>query len=111
MAKKMGFSVVGLPHYTIWHLYEPSLDDLRHMEEMDQERKAREALERVEAERTKEQFKDPRAQWEKDGAAVHNLMQKDQGTPRDNAGGQQGANGGNQASPSPTPQAARGAKQ
>lgn len=32
MAKRMGYSVVGLPHYTIWHLYEPSLDDIRHME-------------------------------------------------------------------------------
>jgi len=28
----MGFSVVGLPHYTIWHLYEPSVDDIKHME-------------------------------------------------------------------------------
>lgn len=25
-------SVVGLPHYTIWHLYEPSVDDIKHME-------------------------------------------------------------------------------
>lgn len=32
MAKRMGYSVVGLPHYTIWHLYEPSVDDIRHME-------------------------------------------------------------------------------
>lgn len=32
MAKRMGFSVFGLPHYTIWHLYEPSVDDIRHME-------------------------------------------------------------------------------
>jgi len=32
MAKKMKFSVVGLPHYTIWHLYEPSVEDLKHME-------------------------------------------------------------------------------
>ena len=32
MAKRMEFSVVGLPHYTIWHLYEPSVDDIRHME-------------------------------------------------------------------------------
>ena len=32
MAKRMDFSVVGLPHYTIWHLYEPSVDDIRHME-------------------------------------------------------------------------------
>jgi hypothetical protein len=28
----MKFSVIGLPHYTIWHLYEPSVDDIRHME-------------------------------------------------------------------------------
>lgn len=46
MAKRMNFSVIGLPHYTIWHLYEPSLDDLRHMEEMDREREAREEEER-----------------------------------------------------------------
>lgn len=32
MAKKMDYSVVGLPHYTIWHLYEPSVDDIKHME-------------------------------------------------------------------------------
>jgi mannan polymerase II complex ANP1 subunit len=32
MAKRMKFSVVGLPHYTIWHLYEPSVEDIRHME-------------------------------------------------------------------------------
>lgn len=38
----MKFSVIGLPHYTIWHLYEPSVDDLRHMEEMELERLARE---------------------------------------------------------------------
>lgn len=44
----MKYSVIGLPHYVIWHLYEPSLDDLRHMEEMKQEQ---EALEREENER------------------------------------------------------------
>jgi mannan polymerase II complex ANP1 subunit len=32
MARRMGMSVVGLPHYTIWHLYEPSVDDIKHME-------------------------------------------------------------------------------
>lgn len=42
----MKFSVVGLPHYVIWHLYEPSVDDLRHMEEMELERQAREQEER-----------------------------------------------------------------
>ena len=29
MAKKMGYKVGGLPHYTIWHIYEPSDDDLK----------------------------------------------------------------------------------
>ncbi|KAK9362624.1 Anp1-domain-containing protein [Lipomyces starkeyi] len=38
MCKRMGFSVVGLPHYVIWHMYEPSVDDLRHMAAMEQER-------------------------------------------------------------------------
>lgn len=42
----MGFSVIGLPHYTIWHLYEPSVDDLRHMEEMELEKQALEEEER-----------------------------------------------------------------
>ena len=78
----MQFSVVGLPHYTIWHLYEPSVDDIRHMEvkiiplypdflpqfiawhfyvltralpsqEMEQERLAKEAEEKEKAEREK----------------------------------------------------------
>ncbi|GAD91732.1 mannan polymerase II complex ANP1 subunit Anp1, putative [Paecilomyces variotii No. 5] len=81
MCKRMGFSVVGLPHYTIWHLYEPSVDDIRHMEEMEQERKAREAEEKEREERQKkikEQFKDTTAEWEKDGAAVHEMAQKEQ---------------------------------
>lgn len=46
MAKRMKFSVVGLPHYTIWHLYEPSVDDLRHMAEMEEEQLAQEQKER-----------------------------------------------------------------
>ncbi|GMM58540.1 Van1 protein [Maudiozyma humilis] len=29
MAKKMGYRVGGLPHYTLWHIYEPSDDDLK----------------------------------------------------------------------------------
>ncbi|ODV84164.1 glycosyltransferase family 62 protein [[Candida] arabinofermentans NRRL YB-2248] len=37
MCKRMGYSVVGLPHYVIWHIYEPSNDDLKHMEWMAQE--------------------------------------------------------------------------
>ncbi|KAJ6036665.1 hypothetical protein N7540_000944 [Penicillium herquei] len=42
MARRMKFSVVGLPHYVIWHKYEPSVDDLRHMAEMEMERQTRE---------------------------------------------------------------------
>ncbi|QNP96414.1 alpha-1,6 mannosyltransferase [Yarrowia lipolytica] len=42
MCKRMGMSVVGLPHYTIWHIYEPSDDDLRHMEWMAQQDELRE---------------------------------------------------------------------
>lgn len=32
MSRRMDYSVVGLPHYTIWHLYEPSVDDVKRME-------------------------------------------------------------------------------
>lgn len=42
LCRKMGFTVSGLPHYTIWHIYEPSEEDLVKMKEMDEE-KEREA--------------------------------------------------------------------
>ncbi|CAK7266142.1 Mannan polymerase II complex anp1 subunit [Sporothrix epigloea] len=77
MAKRMGFSVVGLPHYTIWHLYEPSLDDIRHMEEMEAERVAREKEEKEKtekAERMKKTFGDASGQWEKDKAALQDIV-------------------------------------
>lgn len=51
MSKRMGYSVTGLPHYTIWHLYEPSVDDIRHMEEMEGERITRETAEKETRER------------------------------------------------------------
>lgn len=74
MAKRMGYSVVGLPHYTIWHLYEPSVDDIRHMEDMERERREREAEEerrREREERIKSQFDvDGKDQWEADRKAV-----------------------------------------
>jgi len=74
MAKRMQFSVVGLPHYTIWHLYEPSVDDIRHMEEMEQERKAREEEEKAKQqrmERINDQFDtEGKGQWEKDKLAM-----------------------------------------
>lgn len=84
MAKRMKFSVVGLPHYTIWHLYEPSVDDIRHMEEMENERKAREAEEKAKQERLdriQSQFDDTASQWEKDKDVLKNM--KDQEANKD----------------------------
>jgi mannan polymerase II complex ANP1 subunit len=80
MAKRMQFSVVGLPHYTIWHMYEPSVDDLRHMEEMENERKEKEAKEKEEKERMekiKAQFDNPTIQWDKDKADIRDLAKKE----------------------------------
>ncbi|KAF1846748.1 glycosyltransferase family 62 protein [Cucurbitaria berberidis CBS 394.84] len=79
MAKRMKFSVVGLPHYTIWHLYEPSVDDIRHMEEMEKERKAKEAEEeakKARMDKIKESFDEKKTDWEKEKAAVQDLVQK-----------------------------------
>lgn len=73
MAKRMQYSVVGLPHYTIWHLYEPSLDDIRHMEEMEKERKAREEEENKKKEtmdKIQSQFDDTASEWEKDKSEI-----------------------------------------
>ncbi|KAI6782703.1 Mannan polymerase II complex ANP1 subunit-like protein [Emericellopsis cladophorae] len=73
MARRMHYSVVGLPHYTIWHLYEPSVDDIRHMEEMEQERLAREKEEeekKKKAAKIKEEFGDADTQWQKDKQAM-----------------------------------------
>ncbi|CCG25500.1 Van1 mannosyltransferase [Candida orthopsilosis Co 90-125] len=39
MAKKMGFRVGGLPHYTIWHIYEPSEDDLQKISKLERSRR------------------------------------------------------------------------
>lgn len=79
MAKRMKFSVVGLPHYTIWHLYEPSVDDIRHMEEMEKERKAKEAEEAIRKEKIskiQESFDSRSSDWEKEKAEVQDLVQK-----------------------------------
>ena len=80
MAKRMGFSVVGLPHYTVWHLYEPSVDDIRHMEEMEAEKKSREAQEKATVEQTKkvkQEFKDVDKQWQKDKQGMADDAAKD----------------------------------
>ncbi|TQN71893.1 Mannan polymerase II complex ANP1 subunit [Colletotrichum shisoi] len=80
MAKRMEYTVVGLPHYTIWHLYEPSVDDIKHMEEMEQERLAREKEDEEKAEKAKkvkEQFGDASSQWEKDKSDMQNLVSEE----------------------------------
>lgn len=76
----MKFSVVGLPHYTIWHLYEPSVDDIRHMEEMEKERKEKAAKEKEEKDRMdkiKSQFDSPEEQWQKDKAIIKDEAKKE----------------------------------
>ncbi|KAF2010068.1 glycosyltransferase family 62 protein [Aaosphaeria arxii CBS 175.79] len=80
MAKRMKFSVVGLPHYTIWHLYEPSVDDIRHMEEMEKERKAKEAEEeakKARLEKINSQFDSKSSDWEREKAKVQDAVQKE----------------------------------
>lgn len=82
----MQYSVVGLPHYTIWHLYEPSADDLRHMEEMEAERLQREAEERERQEREQkisaEFDTNMKDEWEADKQAVEERQKADNGPPR-----------------------------
>ncbi|KAK3318570.1 mannan polymerase II complex ANP1 subunit [Apodospora peruviana] len=103
MARRMDFSVVGLPHYTIWHLYEPSVDDIKHMEQMEQERLAREQEEKEKAEKAKkmkESFSDATSQWEKDKTDMQNIALQEKkkkdspdGTPKDQPGKQAPAAG------------------
>lgn len=84
MARRMQFTVVGLPHYTVWHLYEPSVDDIRHMEEMENEKREREQQEQQEKQnaetvkKIKEEFRQVDAQWSKDrqGIAVEEAKSK-----------------------------------
>lgn len=39
MSKEMGFTVGGLPHYTIWHIYEPSEDDLNQIAKLERKKR------------------------------------------------------------------------
>ena len=80
MARRMKFSVVGLPHYTVWHLYEPSVDDIRHMEEMEAEKKAREKHEKEtqdQAKKIKQEFKEVGSQWEKDKQSMNEDVKRE----------------------------------
>lgn len=69
LSKRMGFSVVGLPHYVIWHIYEPSLDDLKHMEWMALEEKRQQEQAKIQKVYDKvwgEGFLDMQLDWEKE---------------------------------------------
>lgn len=69
LSKRMGYSVVGLPHYVIWHIYEPSSDDLKYMERM-----ALEEVRRVEHDKImkvygavwEKGFEDKQTEWNKE---------------------------------------------
>jgi mannan polymerase II complex ANP1 subunit len=79
MAKRLKFTVVGLPHYTIWHLYEPSVDDLKHMEEIETEKKQNEAKAKAEKEKVEKinlQFDNPKKDWEHDKAQFEDMAKK-----------------------------------
>lgn len=90
----MDFSVIGLPHYTIWHAYEPSVDDIKRMEvshgwssagaavganrlqQMKREQLAQEQAEKEKAEKAKklkESYGDVTGQWEKDKSELQNI--------------------------------------
>lgn len=81
MAKRMKFSVVGLPHYTVWHLYEPSVDDIRHMEEMEKERQQKEAEEKAKKakeDKIRNQFDAKNKDWEKEKAEVQDMQKNEE---------------------------------
>lgn len=69
LSKRMGYSVVGLPHYVIWHIYEPSSDDLKYMERM-----ALEEVRRVEHDKImkvygavwEKGFEDKQSEWNRE---------------------------------------------
>ena len=82
MARRMQYSVVGLPHYTVWHLYEPSVDDIKHMEEMEAEKRERERQEKEAADKAKklqDDFEHVGSQWEKDKQSIAESGKKNLG--------------------------------
>lgn len=78
MCRKMQFTVSGLPHYTIWHLYEPSEDDLKKMKEMEEEKKnpKKEA---------KEETQDPEPDQEQEAVKEQQEQQEQQAQAQDNS--------------------------
>jgi mannan polymerase II complex ANP1 subunit len=67
-SRKMGFEVVGLPHYVVWHVYEPSADDLQRIAEMEREKEVRE--------QDVENVQIARARWEKDRKVIEAALEE-----------------------------------
>ena len=64
----MGFEVAGLPHYVIWHVYEPSEDDLIRMDQMERDK----AVKQLDV----EDFDIAKARWDKDRKALESVLEK-----------------------------------
>jgi hypothetical protein len=64
----MGFEVVGLPHYVIWHVYEPSEDDLIRMDQMERDK----AVMQLDT----EDIDIAKARWDKDRKALESVLEK-----------------------------------
>ena len=73
LSRRMGYDVVGLPHYVIWHIYEPSTEDLKHMAWMAEEEKRK-----IQENKIKEfynriwdiGFEDMRDEWEQERDSI-----------------------------------------
>ncbi|ROW05563.1 hypothetical protein VSDG_00300 [Cytospora chrysosperma] len=81
MARLMDFSVVGLPHYTIWHLYEPSVDDIKRMEAS----LADSRIQMTAANSTCRKWRRRSNQWERDKEAASSMAKDKQRQGADSA--------------------------
>ena len=81
----MGFEVVGLPHYVIWHVYEPSRDDLIRMKQMEIDKTIKQLdVEDVDL---------SKARWDKDRKALESAIEKKKMANEPLLDGNQGAMG------------------
>ncbi|KAK9462538.1 Anp1-domain-containing protein [Lipomyces oligophaga] len=81
MCKRMGFSVIGLPHYVIWHIYEPSIEDMQHMAHAIQDRIRKEEEEKDSQDKTSQEKSQQQQEQENSGDSkqegqVDNTLEK-----------------------------------
>ncbi|QLG73369.1 hypothetical protein HG535_0E04530 [Zygotorulaspora mrakii] len=85
LSRRMNYNVVGLPHYVIWHIYEPSTEDLKHMAWM-----AEEERRKLEEKRLREfydliwetGFEDIRMDWSNERQAILKNLDHDAASDR-----------------------------